>query len=113
MENTPQYQRLVQKMMRYSPHQQAVLKTTLEDKEFANEHSKKMLTLAQMGAQKEFRNRALALQAEKTEYGKEQISTANALNLLGVGVATKTALDTSKMAGKKAGLIRTIAEGYK
>jgi len=133
-ESNPQYQRLVQKMMRYSPHQQAVLSTALADKEFANQDTKKMFTLAQMGAQKEYRRKALAFKEEsrrqslafkeksrsqsiglynqKTDLANSQVNKANIINTLGVGLSAKTAYDTNKMAGTRANLIRQIAEGY-
>ena len=134
-ESNPQYQRLVQKMMRYSPHQQAVLSTALADKEFANQDTKKMFTLAQMGAQKEYRRKALAFKEEsrrqslafkeksrsqsiglynqKTDLANSQVNKANIINTLGVGLSAKTAYDTNKVAGLKAKRIMDIAEGYR
>ena len=122
-ENNPQYQRMVQKMMRYSPHQQAVLSTALADKEFANQETKKMFSLAQMGAKKEYdrqklefqersRSQSIDLYNEKVGIARRQVDKANIINTLGVGLSAKTAYDTNKMAGTRANLIRQIAEGY-
>jgi len=112
-ENNPQYQRMVQKMMRYSPHQHAVLSTALADEEFANQETKKMFGLAQMGAQKQLRARSVAFQEEKTRTARKQVDRANVLNLLGVGLSAKTAYDTNKVAGLKAKRTMQIAERYR
>jgi len=112
---TPQYQRMVQKIYRMSPHQKAILSTAVADKAFAGSQMANKLKLMEIGASKQYMDERLALQKKglsqsyklrKKAIGieKEEGRRAEAISLGGVvtsGFLAKKRLDLDIDIGRR------------
>ena len=61
---SPQYQRMIQKIYRMSPHQKAILSTAVADRAFAGSAMQKKLKLMEIGINKQYLEERMALQKE-------------------------------------------------
>jgi len=117
---TPQYQRLIQKIYRMSPHQRAILSTATADKAFASQEMASKLKLLEIGANKQYLDERLALQKQavgqrhalgkqRLETGKKESRVAEALGMGEVAVSGylgKQRMDTDIALAKR---LRTLA----
>jgi len=61
---TPQYQRMVQKIYRMSPHQRAILSTAVADKAFAGSEMANKLKLMEIGANRQYLEERMTLEKQ-------------------------------------------------
>jgi len=104
---TPQYQRMVQKIYRMSPHQKAILSTAVADRAFAGSAMQSKLKLMEIGANRQYLNERMALSKRglQQSYGlkqkelgirKKESRTAEALgigNIITSGYLAKKRMD--------------------
>lgn len=77
--NDPKYQRQIQKLMRATPDQKAIINTVIADEQFADADMRKNLTLANMAAEKLSHEREHELGSNWLDFRKKEFATGQEL----------------------------------